>query len=276
MTYNQFRIKAEKLLENSGIDDIKSEIVQLVCGVCGMTQAEYLAKKGEDIPEECKSELEQKLERRLLGEPIQYILGEWEFYGLRMLCGKGCLIPRWETEMLVQSAVSLIPHNGNVLDLCTGSGCISVAILKNRPDVTVTAVDISPEALEYARRNAELHGVSDRLTLVCGDVADFAVKGRVDVIVSNPPYVRTEDVDAFDRTMRFEPRIAFDGGKDGLDFYRTIVSRFTPILEKGGVMLFEAGFDTTESVAQLMKNAGLETVMDFDVNGIPRTCMGIK
>ena len=276
MTYNQFRIKAEKLLENSGIDDIKPEIIQLVCGVCGITQAEYLAKRGEDIPEEKACELEQKLERRLCGEPLQYVLGEWEFCGLRMLCGKGCLIPRWETEMLVQSAVSLIPQNGKVLDLCTGSGCISVAILKNRPDVTATAVDISPEALEYARRNAELHGVSERLTLVCGDVADFTVQGRADVIVSNPPYVKTHDVDAFDKTMQFEPRIAFDGGKDGLDFYRTIISRFVPTLQKGGVMLFEAGFDTTENVAQLMKNAGLETGIMPDVNGIPRACIGVK
>lgn len=229
---------------------------------------------GESIPPELEEELFSALSRKLGGEPLQYILGEWDFYGLRMYCGNGCLIPRPETEFLVEYAVRKLPAGGRFLDLCTGSGCIAAAILKNRHDASGTAVDISGEALEYARKNCEYHSLAARLEIVLCDIREYIPDGKYDMIISNPPYIKSADMKKLSDEVKKEPYIALDGGEDGLDFYRTIIERYRDFLNPGGAMAFEAGFDTTHEVVQILSASGFRTEIIYDYSKIPRIAVG--
>ena len=278
MTYNEFRTEAQRLLcECSDVENPDFEISTIICHICSIGRARLLAVRGEQIAEKHLPLLREAVERRVQHEPLQYIIGEWEFFGLRMFCGSGCLIPRPETELLVEKAIELIPKNGHFLDLCTGSGCISVAILNNRKDVTGTAVDISADALGYARRNAEYHKVEKRLELVNMPLEEYLPIKIPDCIISNPPYVKTADVDAFPPVMKYEPRIAFDGGHDGLEFYKTIAKRYTArFLKDGGYLLFEAGYDTVREVEAILKYRKMETGVLEDMFGVERVCIGRK
>ncbi len=278
MTYNEFRTEAFELLRKcSDVENPDFEISTIVCHFARLSKARLLALRSENIPEDILEKLKEALERRLQCEPLQYIIGEWEFFGLRMFCGSGCLIPRPETELLVEKAIELLPKGGHFLDLCTGSGCISVAILNNRKDVTGTAVDISPEALGYAKRNAEYHKVENRLEIVNMPLEDYLPMTIPDCIISNPPYVKSADVDAFPQVMQYEPRIAFDGGHDGLDFYKIIAHRYSSrFLKNGGLLLLEAGHDTIREVEAILKYRKMKTQILTDMFGVERVCVGKK
>ncbi|MBR5528453.1 MAG: peptide chain release factor N(5)-glutamine methyltransferase [Clostridia bacterium] len=229
-----------------------------------------------DLPEDCIGPLTDALEQKLAGRPLQYILGEWEFYGLRMFCGEGCLIPRPETEHLAEFLIKKLPRNSFFLDLCTGSGCIPVAVLKNRSDVHCVAVDISEDALKFARRNAEYHGVSSRMEIICCDAADFTPDEKFDIISSNPPYIKSADMDSLSDEVLQEPHIALDGGCDGLDFYRLIVSRFKNALTPCGYFAFETGEDTAEGTSEILASHGFYPQMIPDYSGIFRVVTGTK
>jgi len=278
MTYNQFRSEAkEKLRDCTDVENPDLEISNIICHVCSVGRARLLAIRGEEIRADHLAAMREAVERRTQHEPLQYIIGEWEFFGLRMFCGSGCLIPRPETELIVEKAIELIPKGGHFLDLCTGSGCIAVAILNNRTDVTGTAVDISGDALEYAKRNAEYHKVEKRLEIIKSPLEDYLPIKIPDCIVSNPPYVKTEDVDAFPAVMKFEPRIAFDGGHDGLEFYKTIAKRYSArFLRDGGYLILEAGYDTVREVEAILKYRRMETSVLEDMFGVERVCIGRK
>lgn len=277
MTYSEYKSRAASALSvNPDVTYAEAEAVTLICAVCGISSAEYLTcRRTSHLTDEEFAVLEEKVKRRAEGEPLQYVIGEWDFCRLPMYCGKGCLIPRFETEMLVERAAKVLPRGGRFLELCVGSGCVSAAILKKRSDVSGDGIDISKAALGYALRNAERHGVSERLHLAECDLAEYTPTGKYDVIVSNPPYVKTADVDAFGDVMKREPRIAFDGGEDGLVFYRTIISRYKEYLLPGGMFIFEAGYDTANEVAKLLREAGFSDVaVEKDVNGIDRMITG--
>ncbi len=278
MTYNEFRAEAKEMLcKCPDVENPDFEITTLICHICSIAKAKLLAVRGEEIPEKYLPELYEAVERRVQQEPLQYIIGEWEFFGLRMFCGQGCLIPRPETELLVEKAIELIPKGGHFLDLCTGSGCISVAILNNRKDVTGTAVDISAEALEYAKKNAAYHKVEKRLEFVNMPLEEYLPITVPDCIISNPPYVKTDDVDAFPIVMKYEPRIAFDGGHDGLEFYKTIAKRYSSrFLKDGGFLLLEAGYDTVREVEAILKYRKMQTQVLEDMFGVERVCIGKK
>ncbi len=278
MTYNEFRTEAYALLRKcSDVENPDFEINTIVCHFAKLARAKLLAMRSEEIPEDILGRLWEAVERRLQCEPLQYIIGEWEFFGLRMFCGSGCLIPRPETELLVEKAIEFIPNGGHFLDLCTGSGCISVAILNNRKDVTGTAVDISADALLYARKNAKYHKVENRLELVNMPLEDYLPMTIPDCIISNPPYVKSEDVEAFPPVMRYEPKIAFDGGHDGLDFYKIIAHRYSSrFLKNGGLLLLEAGHDTIREVEAILKYRKMETQVLTDMFGVERVCVGKK
>lgn len=191
------------------------------------------------------------LERRVLGEPLQYVLGEWEFMGLPMRTDARALIPRPDTEILCEAALKRIRPGARVLDLCCGSGCIGIALAKLGGAV-VTASDISPDALALARENAAWNGVS--LTLVRSDLfADIA--GTFDLIVSNPPYLDAEEMAGLDASVRFEPALALDGGPDGLSFYRRIRADYARFLNPGGALLLEIGYRQKDAVTALFGNA---------------------
>ena len=223
MTYNEF--KSQYLPELNKISDNAAfELETILQAVSGMKKSELLLTRSCELDGNVLEKLEEAVKRRLNREPLQYIIGEWEFFGLRMFCGKGCLIPRPETEMLAEIAIKKLPRNGILLDLCTGSGCIPVAVLNNRPDVTAVAVDISENALAYAKKNAEYHNISpERLKFVCADIYEYKPDFLPDVIVSNPPYIKSADMETLSLEVLHEPSIALDGGHDGLDFYKLIL-----------------------------------------------------
>jgi len=192
------------------------------------------------------------LRKRCCGEPLQYILGKTEFMGWEFRVDKSVLIPRPETEILVETAVKIAPQL-NVLDLGTGSGCIAVSLAKLLPNVKVTATDISLEALETARYNASLNNVEVRF--LQGDLfSNYDLRPKAyDLIISNPPYVPTAEIDDLQPEVREEPVIALDGGEDGLDFYRRIINQAPLYLKAGGYLILEMGFGQAEAIREIFK-----------------------
>lgn len=218
--------------------------------------------------------------RRLAGEPLQYLLGEWEFYGLPFRVGPGVLIPRQDTETLVECALRAAEGISapKILDLCAGSGCIGIALAHCLPHARITAVEQSADALRYLRENAALNRTP--LHIVKGDVLDPAlaesIRG-VDVIVSNPPYLTEADLAALQKEVQFEPRAALDGGQDGLLFYRGLPALWQESLNPGGRLLFEIGMGQEAAVSSFLNHAGYENIESFpDLAGISRVVSGMR
>ena len=277
MTYNEFKsLYLPKLKAIS--DNASFELETLMQYFSGLRKSDMLLKRKDTIDDDVLAKLTDGIERRLNFEPIQYILGEWEFFGLRMFCGKGCLIPRPETEMLAEIAIKKLPRNGKLLDLCTGSGCISVAVLNNRPDVTAVAVDISADALEYAKKNAEYHNISpDRLKFVNADIYEYKPDFLPDVIVSNPPYIKSCDMSGLSPEVLHEPSIALDGGHDGLDFYKLIAKYFAnKFISDNGCCAVEVGYDIGEEVAAIFRSQKFSANLLRDMFEVERVCLAQK
>ncbi len=274
MTYNEFKAKYLPQLKNIS-DNASFELETMMQAVSGMKKSELLLARGNELEGDILERLTDSVNRRLDFEPLQYIIGEWEFFGLRMFCGKGCLIPRPETEMLAEIAIKKLPRGGKLLDLCTGSGCISVAVLNNRPDVTAVAVDISENALEYARRNAEYHGISpERLKFVCADIHEYTPDFIPDMIVSNPPYIKSSDIETLSAEVLHEPAIALDGGHDGLDFYKLIAKYFAnKFLADKGCCAVEVGYDIGEEVAAIFRSQKFTSNLLRDIFEVERVCL---
>ena len=273
MTINEFRKKAINALTEI-TDNGEFEADQLMQFALGFSKNELITKRRNALSDNQLDELNAVLARRLAREPLQYICGEWDFFGLRMFCGEGCLIPRSETEMLAEYAIKNLPKGGHFIDLCTGSGCIAVSVLNNRPDVTATAVDISEEALYYARKNAAYHAIPDnRLKFVCCDMLDFSPITIPDMIVSNPPYIKTDDIEGLSPEVLHEPVIALNGGHDGLDFYKIIAAKFGKYLNVSGEIIMEVGYDIAGEVAAVFRAKRFETELVTDLYGVERMCI---
>ncbi len=274
MTYNEFKsIYLPKLKDIS--DNPSFELESLILSVTGIKKSDFLLRRSQEISHDLLEKLTILVNRRINREPLQYILGEWEFFGLRMFCGEGCLIPRPETEVLADIAIKNIPKNGKILDLCTGSGCVSVAILNNRPDVSAVAVDISKEALEYAKKNADYHNISpDRLQFINADIYDYIPNDFFDFIVSNPPYIKSADIEKLQPEVLHEPAIALDGGLDGLDFYKLIAKYYARrYLNSGGCCAVEVGYDIAEEVAAIFRSQKFEASLIRDMFEVERVCI---
>lgn len=222
-------------------------------------------------------------ERRAAGEPLQYILGEWEFMGLPFRVGPGVLIPRADTELLAETGISFLKSQPGeklrALDLCTGSGCLAVSLAAFEKRCVAAAADLSPAALSFARENAEKNGVAKRVAVLRANMltGECSVPpGRgLDLLVCNPPYIPSGDLSGLDPSVRlFEPRLALDGGGNGLDFYRA-ARLWLPLLRAGGMAAFETGFDQARQVARLLAEAGLARVqIRKDLAGIERVAYG--
>ncbi len=197
-------------------------------------------------------ELESAIQRLDEGEPLAYIIGEWYFWRDTFKLNRACLIPRPDTELLVEKAVPLVGENAYILDICTGSGCIGLSVLRECPTARCMFCDISSEALSCAKENAKLLGVYDRCEFFCFDMLKEIPfkKDTFDIILSNPPYIATDVIKGLD-TVQQEPFIALDGGKDGLTFYRALISDYLPCLKAGGHMLLEIGYDQKEAIEKL-------------------------
>ncbi len=250
------------------------EAQMLLQHVLGVSRA-YLIAHADDMIDEAKLTAYQALlQRRLNGEPLAYILGEREFFGLNFRVTPATLIPRPDTELLVELALQRIPHGGRVLDLGTGSGAIALSIVHARPDVEVTAVDASPEALEVAQENARRLNTGN-VRFVHSDWFSALSNERFDLIVSNPPYIEEADVHLQQGDLRFEPRTALASGADGLDDIRRIVADSKDHLKEGGWLMFEHGYDQAVRARELLEAGGYSEVFSArDLSGIERVSGG--
>ncbi len=215
----------------------------------------------------------EKAKKRATGYPLQYILGEWEFYGLPFKVKEGVLIPRPDTEILVEQLLSLAKEGDRVLDLCTGSGCIAITAAKH--GLKTIAVELSREAFAIASENARLNGVE--ITLINDNAFGFEKRvGECDFIVSNPPYLTKAEMAELQREVTFEPRMALDGGEDGLMFYRYIEEKYYPVLKNGGYLLFEIGYKQADALCQMLEERYTDIRIVKDYGGNDRVCIARK
>ena len=265
-------ITLTEALAKAGIDEPAFEASLLLEQIAGVSCATLMTDRSRlyDLPA-----LEAAAARRISREPLQYILGEWEFYGCPFTVNEHCLIPRPDTEVLVEAALKLLPGGARIADLCTGSGCIAVATLVHRPDTTAHALELYPETLALAIGNASRNGVSDRFTPVCADLLDGGVDALTtnapyDAILSNPPYIPTAAIDALSPEVHREPFAALDGGEDGLIFYRAILRDYAPLVRPGGLILLEMGYDQADELTRLTREylprAAVEILRDLGGN----------
>ena len=217
----------------------------------------------------------ERVRRRALREPVQYILGETEFWSLMFNVNPAVLVPRADTEVLVEEALARIEGSARILDVGTGSGAIAIALAHEKPEIQVTALDCSEPALEVARDNARRNGVAERVTCLVGDLASLP-PGPFAMVVSNPPYIPSGDWQKLMPEVRdHEPRLALDGGDDGLEAYRQLVMQAGQVLMPGGWLLVEVGINQATDVSALFKAAGLvEIGQRDDYSGIARVVMG--
>lgn len=203
--------------------------------------------------------------RLLNNEPLAYIIGETAFYNEIYYVTEDTLIPRPDTEHVVERAITLIPEGGTFVDLCTGSGAIGISVLCNSKASCGILVDISDSALDVAKRNARRNLVENKCEFICDDIRNLNLPAdKFDVITSNPPYVRTDVIPTLQKECSFEPYIAFDGGNDGLDFYRTILERFSMCLKKGGYFIFEIGYDQGDDIKEIASLYGYNATVYKD------------
>ena len=245
----------------------------LVCHVSGKSQAELLADREMYASEKIVEGVEDGLRRLLAEEPIAYILGQWEFYGLPLHVSPKVLIPRDDTcavaELAIQQALFL-DKDPRVLDLCCGSGAIGLAIASRVKDAKVTLADLSPDALSVAKENVALNKLSGRVRCISADALKSAhpFLGKFDLIVSNPPYITGEDMLTLPVSVKdYEPHMALYGGEDGLDFYRSIAKNYAPALKPGGYLAFEFGEDQGDDVCRILVENGytiLERTRDYN------------
>lgn len=266
MTYHAIKAR----LEAADIREPELEAALLLSRFCGVDSARLpFSKQTEfEVPA-----LEQALARRERHEPLQYILGEWEFFGLPFEVGPDCLIPRSDTELLCEMAISLVPRDARIADFCTGSGCIAVAVLHHRPDLRAVLVDAFEGTLSLSDRNCRKNGVKDRAELVLQDLLqplDGVFAEKFDCILSNPPYIPTEVIKGLAPELAFEPGVALDGGQDGLLFYRHFLAQSKQLLKQGGFWLLEIGYDQQEAITALAAAQGFGCRVYRDLGGNPR------
>ena len=258
MTYREAVEFGTKCLTDAGVPDAALDAWYLLQMVCKIERSYYYVHGEEDITQDAQKEYEIAVQKRAEHIPLQYIIGEQEFMGLRFKVNSNVLIPRQDTETLVEQVLKIVKPGMKVLDLCTGSGCVLISVLKNAPELTGMGSDISKTALLVAKENAKLHEVD--AAWVRSDLFDNITE-TFDVIMANPPYIPTGEILSLMPEVRdFEPENALDGGADGLDFYRKIAGQVKDYLNPGGYVYMEIGYDQGEAVSELMRNAGFTEV----------------
>lgn len=250
---------AQRKLEGAGVPDARVDASLMLAHVLRRSRLKVLARSDENLTEPQLAAFEQLLSRRLTREPLQYILGETGFMGRRFLTRPPVLIPRADTEALAEQALARLAPGDRVLDLCTGSGAIAISLALGCPDAQVEGSDISPEALDLARENAKLN--SARVTWHQGDLLTPFAQRQFNMICCNPPYIPASHLASLQAEVRFEPRLALDGGEDGLAFYRRVIARAPELLSAGGWLLLEVGDGQMDAVKAL-------TQVDFEHPGV--------
>ena len=303
MTYKELYSFINESLRDAGIPETDSESGIILREIAGIDKTALMAHPDDVVSEDIIGHVKDVIDRRLLREPLQYILGKWNFMGLDFIVEPSTLIPRPDTETLVECAMQHLHDGMRILDLCTGTGCVLISLLHYSNDCTGVGSDISPEVTDLAERNArrllgnkiissgyccsEHDGVisgSDTadnsvecFSFVCGDLYT-PIDGVFDIIVSNPPYIPSEVIEGLEPEVRdFEPVAALDGGTDGLDLIRRIVTGANDHLIKGGWLLCEIGFDQGVSAARIYEEAGfIEVEVIRDLAGNDRVVCGMR
>ena len=281
-TYNNLFLDTRRRLREAGVESAQLEARELVCAAAGKTREQFYRDMSLYTSGSVEEKLAVLVERRLAGEPVAYLIGEWEFYGLTLTVDSHVLIPRMDTEVLAERAILLAREAGEgarVLDLCAGSGCVGLAVAANVPGCRVVLADISEGALKICKQNIRRCELNARVTCLQADALTppEAALWDFDVIACNPPYIPTGDLAGLDVSVRdYEPHSALDGGADGLDFYRAVAGRWGKALRLGGSLLFEVGVGQAGDVQSLLKENGYVDVRATqDTQGIWRVVEGI-
>ena len=281
-TYNNLYLDTRQRLREAGVEGAQLEARELLCHAAGKNREQFYRDMALYAPDPVEETMAALVERRLAGEPVAYLIGEWEFYGLTLDVTPDVLIPRMDTEVLAERAILLARAAGEgarVLDLCAGSGCVGLAVAANVPTCRVVLADVSEAALKICKGNVRRNELNARVTCVQADALQKpdAALWDFDVIACNPPYIPTGDLAGLDVSVRdYEPRSALDGGADGLDFYRAIAAQWGSALRLGGSLLFEVGINQAMDVAALLERSGFEDIQSTqDTQGIPRVVEGV-
>ncbi|MBR2937972.1 MAG: peptide chain release factor N(5)-glutamine methyltransferase [Oscillospiraceae bacterium] len=273
-TYGELYLETRRALLRSEDADTAGLLArELLCFVTGKTREQVIAQREHYASEQTCEKMLLLTQRLLNGEPLAYVIGQWEFYGMKLTVTPDVLIPRDDTcavtDLAIQQALFL-ETNPRILDLCTGSGCIGLAIASRVKDAKVTLADISKEALQVAKTNVTAQKLSGRVSCVQANALEkpAAFLGKFDMIVSNPPYITTDEMAGLPKSVAaFEPHLALHGGDDGLDFYRAIAQNYTSALKPGGYLCFEFGMGQGDAVCGLLEENGytiLERSRDYN------------
>lgn len=290
MKYTELVKRGQIGLFKAGIANADVDAWILMETICCISKVDYFTRMLEEVPEDMEKAYFEAIEKRKTHYPLQYIIGEWEFMGLTFKVNENVLIPRQDTEMLVETAIRIINdeyrQDGKkikVLDMCTGSGCIAISIAKACEDVDMTAVDLSEKALEVAKENVVLNNI-DNIRLVQSDLYEKfddeinRTYEQFDMIISNPPYINSADIDTLmPEVKNYEPRIALDGDEDGLKFYRNLTFQSSKHLKISGCLLFEIGYNQAEAVQELLNRNRYQRVQVIkDLSGKDRVVVAYR
>ena len=282
ITYNDLYLDVRRQLRESGVEASTLEARELVCFGTGKSREELQRDSRLYASPEREAQVRRLVERRMAGEPVAYLIGEWEFYGLPLDISQDVLIPRADTEVLAEQAIAYIQTQGDcrVLDLCAGSGCVGLAIASQSPQAWVVLGELDDSALKICRQNIRRNSLSARVMPIQADARKKPPRslGEFQCIVSNPPYIPSGDIAGLEISVRdYEPHLALDGGADGLDFYRAISVNFKRALTKNGMLAFECGAGQSQALQQILEQAGyceIRTMRDF--SGVERVVTALQ
>ena len=284
MMLNSVYRKGRELLENADIQDADFDSLYLLEHFFGADRTALILHGDKKAETTTCEKFFSAIKERVSGKPLQYIVGKWTFMGFDFLVGEGVLIPRDDTEIVVEVACEYLQNlknvkNPKIIDLCSGSGAIAIALAKMFPNSDVTALEYSDNAIEYLKKNIELNNV-ENVKVYKGDVtacSDDFQNECFDLVISNPPYIESEEIDTLQTELQFEPRMALDGGSDGLYFYRIITEKWASKVKFGGMLAYEVGEEQFEPVSLMVLNEGYTDVTyKLDLQNFKRTVSGIR
>lgn len=275
MTITKAVREGARLLGECNIDNADYDSFAILSDIMNFDRTFYLVHADEEVDEQIYSEFIEKIKRRCLHEPLQHITGKQWFYGYEFNVNSDVLVPRADTEILVEEALKVLKPGGEILDMCTGSGCIIISLYLKSSPARAAGVDLSKKALQVAKENAKKLG-ADSVEFINSDLFENVAQHRYDVIVSNPPYIETEVIKGLSEEVRLhDPMMALDGKEDGLHFYRLITKQACSYLKAGGWLMYEIGYNQAEEVSKIMMDAGFKDVrVTKDLAGLDRVVQG--
>ena len=280
-TYNNLFLDTRARLKRAGVEGAQLEAREILCFAADKTREQFYRDMSLYVSAELERRVEELVRRRLDGEPVAYIIGEWEFYGLPLDISRDVLIPRLDTEVLAERGILKARDSGEearVLDLCAGSGCVGLAVAANAPECRVVLGELSEGALRVCKQNVRRNELNARVTCLSVDAmeAPNSQLWDFDVIVCNPPYIPTGEISGLDISVRdYEPRMALDGGEDGLNYYRAVAAKWKPALRLGGCQRVEVGAGPAAAVENILAQGGYVGIQTTaDTQGIWRVVEG--